>query len=245
MKILTTEDEAASLKARFEGVNRAEFARTHDLKGGQSMIYQNITGRRPISMEAAMAYARGFGCSLEDISPRLAKEAAAAARHLESPQALTEILPGAMRVVIAEPGDPDFYEIPKVQLVLSAGMTGFQTVPEIYDGSKLSISKNWVDRHGYVPGRLIAIRVKGDSMEPNLYDGDQVIINTADTRMEDGAVFAVNFEGQAVVKRLARDRGEWWLTSDNPDQVRHRRKSCREGECIIIGRIVKRETDRI
>ncbi len=147
-------------------------------------------------------------------------------------------------VVVADPGDPDFYEIPKVQLVLSAGMTGFDTVPEIYDGSKLSISKNWVERHGFTPGRLVAIRVKGDSMEPNLYEGDQVIINTADTHMEDGAVFAVNFEGQAVVKRLARDRGEWWLTSDNPDP-RHRRKSCRDGECIIIGRIVKRETDRI
>jgi len=154
-------------------------------------------------------------------------------------------IPGGMRVVVAEVGDPDFYDIPKVQLLLSAGMTGFQTVPEIYDGSKLSVSKNWVERNGFVPERLVAIRVKGDSMEPNLYEGDQVIINTADTRMEDGAVFAVNFEGQAVVKRLSRDRGEWWLTSDNPDQVRHRRKSCRDGECIIIGRIVKRETDRI
>jgi phage repressor protein C with HTH and peptisase S24 domain len=148
-------------------------------------------------------------------------------------------------VVVPEPNDPDFYEIPKVQLVLSAGMTSFQTVPEIYDGSKLSISRNWVDRHGYIPERLIAIRIKGDSMEPNLYEGDQVIINTADTKMEDGAVFAFNFEGQAVVKRLARDRGEWWLTSDNADQVRHKRKSCRDGECMIIGRIVKRETERI
>lgn len=156
-----------------------------------------------------------------------------------------EAVPGATRVVVAEPDDPDFYDIPKVQLLLSAGMTGFQTVPEIYDGSKFSVSRNWVDRNGFNPERLIAIRVKGDSMEPNLYEGDQVIINTADARMEDGAVFAVNFEGQAVVKRLVRDRGEWWLTSDNPDQVRHRRKSCREGECIIIGRIVKRETDRI
>ncbi|MYM89695.1 helix-turn-helix domain-containing protein [Rugamonas sp. FT82W] len=149
------------------------------------------------------------------------------------------------RVVVADAGDPDFYEIRKVQLQLSAGMTGFQTVPEIYDGSKLSVSKNWADRHGYIPERLIAIAVKGESMEPNLYAGDLVIINTADTAMEDGVVFAVNYEGQAVVKRLTRDRGDWWLTSDNQDQQRHRRKSCREGECIIIGRVVRRETDRI
>ena len=37
----------------------------------------------------------------------------------------------AMEVVIAEDHDPDFYQIPKVQLQLSAGLTGFQTVPEL------------------------------------------------------------------------------------------------------------------
>src|SRR5450830_913256 len=31
----------------------------------------------------------------------------------------------AMKVVIAEDHDPDFYQIPKVQLQLSAGLTGF------------------------------------------------------------------------------------------------------------------------
>lgn len=82
-------------------------------------------------------------------------------------------------------------------------------------------------------------------MAPNLYAGDLVIINTADMAMEDGVVFAVNYEGQAVVKRLTRDRGDWWLTSDNQAQQRHRRKSCRKGEYIIIGRLVRRETDRI
>ncbi|MGZ0105182.1 S24 family peptidase [Achromobacter sp. KK8] len=79
MKIWTIEEEAAALRKRFEGVNRAAFARDHQVKGGQAMIYQHITGRRPISVEAAMAYASGFQCSLEEISPRLAIEAQKAA----------------------------------------------------------------------------------------------------------------------------------------------------------------------
>lgn len=82
MKIQSLADESENLRVRFAGLNRAEFARKNNLQGGQSMIYQNITGRRPISMEAAKAYAKGFGCSLEDISPRLAKEALEAAQHL-------------------------------------------------------------------------------------------------------------------------------------------------------------------
>lgn len=79
MKIWTIEEEASALRARFDGVNRAAFARDHQVKGGQAMIYQHITGRRPLNLEAAMAYAEGFGCSLTDISPRLAAEAQKAA----------------------------------------------------------------------------------------------------------------------------------------------------------------------
>lgn len=152
---------------------------------------------------------------------------------------------GIHAVVLAEPGDPNFYHIPKVQLVLRAGVTGFQTVPEIYDGSEMTLNKNWVDRNNYRPASLVAMTVTGDSMEPNLYDGDLVIINTADTQMRDGAVYAFNYEGEAVIKRLVKERGEWWLFSDNTDQVRHRPKGCRSGECIIIGRIIRRETGHI
>lgn len=74
----TEHEEAEHLRARFDGVNRSEFARHYRVPGGASMIYQHITGRRPISLEAAQAYARGFRCTLEEISPRLAQEARAA-----------------------------------------------------------------------------------------------------------------------------------------------------------------------
>lgn len=52
--------------------NRAAFARDHDIKGGGSMISQHISGNRPISLEAAIAYARGFGVKLDDVSPEAA-----------------------------------------------------------------------------------------------------------------------------------------------------------------------------
>lgn len=148
-------------------------------------------------------------------------------------------------VVFAGSNDQDFYEIPKVKLSLSAGLTGFQTVPEISDGGKVSIPRNWADRNGYVPNKLLALTIKGESMEPGLGEGDLVVINTADTTLVDGMVYAINYEGEAVVKRLVRDSGEWWLTSDNSDQRRFHRKSCRSGECIIVGRVVRKESDRI
>ncbi|WP_176463953.1 hypothetical protein [Bordetella genomosp. 11] len=75
------EQEAAALRARFAGVNRAAFAREHAIKGGQALIYQHINAVRPISLEAAKAYAKGFGVGLEDISPRLALEVRSAAPY--------------------------------------------------------------------------------------------------------------------------------------------------------------------
>lgn len=152
---------------------------------------------------------------------------------------------GASRVQAVERGDPSYAHIKKVKLRLSAGVTGFQADPEFDSGGTVALDPRWLARHGFAPDRLIAIKVKGESMEPTLYEDDLVILNTADTQMVDGAVYAFNYEGQAVVKRLSRDAGEWWLTSDNPDQRKYHRKLCRGGDCIIIGRVVRKESDHI
>lgn len=61
--------EADALAQRFTGVNQAEFARINNVPGGKSMLNQHIKGRRPISMEAAICYANGFGVTLREISP--------------------------------------------------------------------------------------------------------------------------------------------------------------------------------
>ena len=156
-------------------------------------------------------------------------------------------LPGlqnALRVV-AEGDDDAFVPIPMVKLRLSAGITGFQAEPEARDGGTLGMRRTWLERNQYSPSQLIAIYVKGESMEPTLYAGDIVVINTLDTKPVDGAVFAFNYEGEAVVKRLVRDAAHWWLTSDNPDQRKYHRKLCQGGECIVIGRVVRKESDRI
>lgn len=153
----------------------------------------------------------------------------------------------ALVPVVLDQDDDDerFYRIRKVRLRLSAGISGFAVESETHDGSMFSVPRNWADRKGFHPDHLICIKVRGESMEPSLYEDDLVIINTADAKPVDGAVFAVNYEGEPVVKRLARDAGEWWLTSDNPDQRQYHRKICRGNDCIIIGRIVRKESDRI
>jgi phage repressor protein C with HTH and peptisase S24 domain len=161
-----------------------------------------------------------------------------------APTSPTPIPVDARQVVPLDEESPLLYKIPKVTLKLQAGVTGFQPEPDRRDGGTMGLAKRIVDRRGYDPAHLIAIEVKGESMEPTLYEGDTVIINLADKALMDNAIYAVNYEGEAIVKRLSRDMGQWWLSSDNPDQRKYYRRACRGNECLVIGRIVWREGER-
>lgn len=87
-EVWTVEQEAQHLRRRFEAVrNKAAFARQHGIPGGPSMQSQHLSGHRPMSLDAAVAYAKGFGVPLREISPRLANGVAAA-------HAVAEPLPG-------------------------------------------------------------------------------------------------------------------------------------------------------
>jgi phage repressor protein C with HTH and peptisase S24 domain len=155
------------------------------------------------------------------------------------------LFPGALRVVVSDANDDTFVQVPMVKLRLSAGVTGFQTEPEHHDGGTVGMRRDWVERKRLNPASLIAILVKGESMEPTLYEDDIVVINTADKKPAAGEVFAVNFNGEPVVKRMQKDGGRWWLASDNPDQRTYHRRACEGDGCLIIGRVVRKESDRI
>jgi phage repressor protein C with HTH and peptisase S24 domain len=157
----------------------------------------------------------------------------------------SETIPGALRVAVEADESEHFVQVRKVKLRLSAGITGFQTEPDNTDGQTISLPAQWVEKKGLSPSRLVAIRVKGESMEPALHEDDVVIVNTADIRPIDGDVYAVNYEGEAVVKRLVRDAGDWWLASDNSDQRKYHRKVCRGADCIIVGKVIRKESERI
>jgi hypothetical protein len=47
--------------------------------GGQAAVWRFLNGRDPLSMKAAIGFAKGLGCDISAFSPRLAAEAAAAA----------------------------------------------------------------------------------------------------------------------------------------------------------------------
>lgn len=140
---------------------------------------------------------------------------------------------------------PGLERVRSVKLRLQAGVSGFAIEPDRGDGMPIFFRSEWLRSRGYKAQNLVAIRVTGQSMEPTLYAEDMVVINTADTEPKDGKVYAINYEGEAVIKRMTRDSGSWWLSSDNPDQRRFPRKECRDAGCLVVGLVVHKQSEQI
>jgi phage repressor protein C with HTH and peptisase S24 domain len=140
--------------------------------------------------------------------------------------------------------NPDYPAIRRVRFKLSAGGSGYGIEYLGDDAEPIVFRREWFSSRHLRPDKLFAVQVYNGSMEPSLWAGDTVVVNTADTEPRDGEVFAVNYEGELIVKRLVRDAGQWWLTSDNPDQRRYPRKACDDG-VVLIGRIVHKQSEHI
>jgi phage repressor protein C with HTH and peptisase S24 domain len=148
------------------------------------------------------------------------------------------------KVTIPADDESEFVRVPLIELKLHAGVPGFQADPEYNDSAMLSLPRQWIEQKHLNPSSLVAMKVKGDSMYPSLKEGNTVIINTDDTYVRDGELYAVNYDGKALVKRLEREGGVWYLASDNP-LPEFRRRAVQDMETVIVGRVVRMERDFI
>ncbi|MBL7232089.1 LexA family transcriptional regulator [Komagataeibacter oboediens] len=65
--------------------------------------------------------------------------------------------------------------------------------------------------------RLVGFTVRGDSMEPVIFSGDNVVVDLMDKDIFTGGVYALRVGDQLLVKRLAlRANGNLSVMSDNP-----------------------------
>lgn len=141
------------------------------------------------------------------------------------------------RVSVDGATDEEMIPIKRVTLQLEAGFPGFEADRDFEDGGVINLPRKWIEQNDLVPQCLIAIKVHGASMEPMFFEDDVVVVNIADTKPVSGNVYAINFNGQAMVKQMVLAGPDWWLHSFNPAKE-YSRVMCRGGECIVIGRVV-------
>lgn len=187
-KIWSIQEEAVRLTARFQGINRAAFAREHKLKGGAAMIYQHIRGLRPISLEAAQVYAQAFHCRIEDISQRIAQQIQGAVdinRRVASPVAEYAV---------------ETITIPALKLT-----GGADTLPEQAPILSLSLALAWLQRN--LPQaniRHLAFSYQpDDTMSPTLLAGDLILIDTSDTRLQTSGIYVMETASGIVIGRAS------------------------------------------
>lgn len=225
-------------------LSQAEFGEKFEI-GTQGMVWQYLNAKRPLNLRALLRFCKGL--DIKDpslISPKLAEELDG--RNPGDPDIF--FVDSAERIINNNPitidDSSDFVGVKRVNIKISAGISGYAI--EYLDDEKPPIffRKDWFVSKGFDPSALHALRVSGESMQPSLYDGDIVVANIDLTQPKDGETFAVNFEGELIIKRMIRNAGEWWLRSDNEDKRRFPDKLCDEN-CFVIGKIVYKQSEHI
>jgi phage repressor protein C with HTH and peptisase S24 domain len=109
---------------------------------------------------------------------------------------------------------PDWVAVPRRPLGASAGPGALP--PDEQPIGAFGLSPRWLREQGLEPGRVSAILVEGDSMEPGLRDGDEILVDERPRPLRDG-VHVVRVDGVLLVKRVELGRpGAVVLKSDNP-----------------------------
>lgn len=107
----------------------------------------------------------------------------------------------------------DFRPIPRLSLAASAGPGQFADDEVPFDS--FGFSRRWLRENGFDPKMLSALKVEGDSMEPLLRHGDEILLDRG-SRFERDGVHVVRMGDTLMVKRLASaGRGHISLLSEN------------------------------
>jgi hypothetical protein len=127
----------------------------------------------------------------------------------------------------------DWVDVPRLALGASAG-PGALAFEEQPIGA-FRFSEHWLRGQGFDPAMLSAIAVAGDSMEPLLRDGDEILVDRTPRPLRDG-IHVVRVGDALLVKRLqAGVPGRIVLESANPA---YRPIELAPDEVQVIGRVI-------
>lgn len=127
----------------------------------------------------------------------------------------------------------DWADIPRLAIGASAGAGALPSEEEV--SGTIRFSPRWLRNLGLVPDALSVIAVTGDSMEPTLRDGDEILVDRSMRALHDG-IHVVRLGDSLLVKRIETGRGgRITLLSDNPA---YRPIECALEEVEVIGRVV-------
>ena len=121
---------------------------------------------------------------------------------------------GSGPVFVKRSEESVFKNIPKVKARLSAGSGSFEVGSEIE--GYYAFRKDWLNTKGNT-AKMVLMDIFGNSMEPELKDGDTILIDESQKDILAGAIYAVGVDDTIMVKRLEKHPNKLVLISDNKD----------------------------
>lgn len=107
----------------------------------------------------------------------------------------------------------DLIMIPMVEAILSAGTGSLETSGQM--AREYAFQRDFIQRKGN-PANMVLMRVRGDSMQPEVMDNDVVLLDQSKTRLNPGPIYAVGIEDSIYLKRVDKLPGQVVLKSVNP-----------------------------
>ena len=131
--------------------------------------------------------------------------------------------------------DSTFKKIPKVKARLCAGGGSFEVGAEIE--GYYAFRKDWLTKKGTL-SKMVLMDIFGNSMEPEIKNGDTILIDEAQKDILAGAIYAVGIDDTIMVKRLEKHPHTLVLLSDNQDYSPIYLKGNDMNSVRIIGKVV-------
>ncbi len=138
----------------------------------------------------------------------------------------------------SEPVQRGFVMFPRYEIEAGAGLGRTVQSEQIVDF--VSFKEEWVQNFLRVPRKDLALlSVKGDSMNPTLNDGDMILVDLRSDRIDDSAIYVLEFDDALLVKRIQRKLdGSVVIKSDNQLYEPEVLQKDRAETLRVIGRVV-------
>ncbi len=174
----------------------------------QGSVSQYLNGKIPLNVEAAVKFAKALRVSVSDFSPRLAANLAELTD--EHVTGCSNVQHASVDSANVEPGPERTGRVPLISWVKAGGWAAAVDVlgpDEAYD---------WIETGVTVHPHTFALRVQGDSMEPEFAAGSILVVEPELEAAPGDYVIAKNGNDEATFKQLVRDGADLYLKPLNP-----------------------------
>jgi phage repressor protein C with HTH and peptisase S24 domain len=205
---------------------RARLLELSQNRGVSLAALSELLGRNPSYLQQFIR--KGSPRKLEEQDrATLARFFGVSEEELREPQENSYVKPRGQR----DAGE--WVEVPRLDLGASAGSGRVAGAEDAFDTFRFS--RRWLEEQGLARAQLSAIRVEGDSMEPLLNDGDEILVDRSPRPFRDG-IHVVRLGDTLMVKRVASaGPGRLALLSQN---LAYPPVEVAADEVEIIGRVV-------